>query len=484
MKIESLTRYMLENFEAVKRLRNEELSKATGDMDKEDKPETNWEFSDKNGKIKVGFWANNLVQTTFRSVATKFENMPIFIREFQKNFVVNNSVVRFFWTSYDIREYFESDENAYTPYMSIGGTFFVEEMKYPERSLERGNWIVRELIEEQYKHGEGKDGSFTKNVKMRYKITLPKHIYMKDIKEVKVGLYDQETGKWKLEPTDIVLKDETIEKGKIKYTNKVVEFYSVELGIIGILIDRNINFPYKAWNLRCIRHPKIKDELVAVLDLITPRTKFVFEIGLSDPNSSTEGANRYYPTKAYMKLIDNKEKEFEHLADKELTFDQMIIALKDCGILIAPWKEDIDNVGIREKNYQVVNRAVEDIVMCCRYYSIRSHEYNKLIDTNQIAVKGKPNPEFDKYPYDDEEKDWSDICWYVNKVSIGEFVVENEKDIVFHKKIETTRPNLHLILKDIKEQDIYDQVSEDYFSSAFLVNIRNVIRVLNLVNVP
>lgn len=210
----------------------------------------------------------------------------------------------------------------------------------------------------------------------------------------------------------------------------------------------------------------------------------MFEVGISDDEEIGENTNRKFPTKAYMKLIDNTEKEFEHIADRELTFDEMILALKDLGILIAPWKEDIETVGIREKNFLALSRAIDDIVMCCRFFSIRSHEYNKLIQEDRIAVKAKPNPEFDKYFYDDEEKDWSDVCWFTDKCSVGEFRVEGGKDIVFKPSIETSRPSLRMIIRDIYGDSAYDSVSEDDFSSAFLTNVRNVIRVLNLANVP
>ena len=45
----------------------------------------------------------------------------------------------------------------------------------------------------------------------------------------------------------------------------------------------------------------------------------------------------------------------------------------------------------------------------CRYYSIRVHNFHKLIETDKIVVKTKPNPEFDKYILDNEEKDWIDF---------------------------------------------------------------------------
>lgn len=484
LKIESITRYLIENFDQLKKQRTEELAKANNEA-VDFLPEVFWEWQNNNGKIRLGFWANNLVTGNMRQASTKFEHLPLYLREMAKPFITKTSLVRFLWLNYDIREHFISDENAYTPYMSIGGTLIIEEMKYPDDNLQRGNWKIREMVNEQYKHGEGKDGSFSKNVKMRYRITLPRHIYMKGINEVLVGLYDRESGQWKLDATDINLKEEEVEKDKVKYKEKVVEFYTTELGIFGVLLERKINFPFTAWNLRCIKDPKYSGELIAVLDLITPRTKFVFELGISDPNVNVESADRHHPTKAYMKLIDNEEEEFAHIKDKELTFDQMILALKDCGILLVSWKEDIHNVGIREKNYQTVNRAVDDIVMNCRYYSIRSHDYNKIIDTDQIAVKARPNPEFDKYPFDDEEKDWEDICWFPNKASIGQFKVEGE-NIMFTPKIETTRPHLHQIIADLKgpDDEITKLVCEDVDSSAFLVNIRNVIRVLNLVNIP
>ena len=78
-----------------------------------------------------------------------------------------------------------------------------------------------------------------------------------------------------------------------------------------------------------------------------------------------------------MKLIDNEEECFNHIAHKYLTFDLMILALKDCGILIAPWKEEIEEIDFHEKKYEIANRAVDDIVMACIIYSIRAHNFNK-----------------------------------------------------------------------------------------------------------
>ena len=288
-KINAISQYFIENFESLKQKRNDELGKTSNDADKEEKPETFWEWSNDNGLIKLGFWANNLAQNTFRTVSTKFKEIPIFIREFHKNFVVNNSIVRFVWCNSDIREYcftsnraknttdeFEDDEDnqtiqiQFTPYYSISGTYIIDELTYPAKALTQGNWEIREMIGERYKHGEGEDGSFTKNVKMRYRILLSDKIFLNDTKDVKLGLYDPNTMTWNIEEAqDVALKEEEKERDKVVYKETIVEFTTTELGIFSVLLERKINFPFKAWNLRCIK----KDErLVALLDL---ESKFI-----------------------------------------------------------------------------------------------------------------------------------------------------------------------------------------------------------------
>jgi hypothetical protein len=41
--------------------------------------------------------------------------------------------------------------------------------------------------------------------------------------------------------------------------------------------------------------------------------------------------------------------------------------------------------------------------MACRYYSIRTHPLNLKINDKIVLAKFKPNPEYDKDFFDDEE---------------------------------------------------------------------------------
>lgn len=210
----------------------------------------------------------------------------------------------------------------------------------------------------------------------------------------------------------------------------------------------------------------------------------VFEVGVSDE----EPPNPEITTKkqligAYVKLIDNEQPAFSSFANKELTYDEMILKLKESGILINPEDYDIKEAGLKLKNKETIKRAVEDIVMASRYYSIKSDDFNRFLDTDMISVKVKPNPEFDKNFYDDEEKDWSNFVWYPNKASMGKVEAKDGNTVIFNPSIKVTRPHIHLILKDINPE-IYEEIKDDDFSSTFLINLRNFVRLLGLVNMP
>ncbi|MCQ2817509.1 MAG: hypothetical protein MJ252_09620 [archaeon] len=167
-----------------------------------------------------------------------------------------------------------------------------------------------------------------------------------------------------------------------------------------------------------------------------------------------------------------------------MTFEEMVLKLKECGILICPEEYDIREAKRKVKDQETVTRAIEDIVMASRYYSIRAHDYNRFLEPEMIAVKAKPNPEGDRYFFDDEEKDWTSFVWYPNKASIGKINLKEEGDVEFVPSIEVTRPHLHLVLKDTQPEDVYRQVAEDDFSATFLINLRNFIRVIGIVHIP
>lgn len=112
---------------------------------------------------------------------------------------------------------------------------------------------------------------------------------------------------------------------------------------------------------------------------------------------------RFEITDKFIKLHKNKETELECLFDKEFSYDQMIIELRNCGILIAPLDEDILAVGLKIKNNEAQDRAVNDIVMACRNFAIKSHYMNPKMSEDVIVTKFKPNKEYDLFFFDDEE---------------------------------------------------------------------------------
>jgi hypothetical protein len=102
-------------------------------------------------------------------------------------------------------------------------------------------------------------------------------------------------------------------------------------------------------------------------------------------------------------LHKNKEIELEYLFDKEFSYEQIVIELRNCGILIVPLDEDIIEIGMKTKNNEAQDRAVNDIVMACRNYAIKSHPMNSKLSDEVIVAKFKQNKENDLFFFDDEE---------------------------------------------------------------------------------
>ena len=405
-KIESLTEYLIENFEFYRKIFIDEIMRKNRDG-KDDY--INVEWANKTNSIKLGFWINNSTDKSYKMALSEFKNINIQMMNFPKS--QSNVMVRFFWTRTDIREL---QLKEYCQFITISGVYYIDQIVCPDKSQTVKNWEVREVIGNRYKEIEVKEGHMTQ--KIGYKIDIPPHVYIKDIvNHIKVGKYNEETHKWSFEG---------FESLKLQEETRRLSFYIDELSTFGILIERKLCFPYKSWYLRCI------NPTTAILDLETPRIKLIFELGVRQlPNREYMG---------YVKLIKNSESEFAHIVNKEYKYDEIILELRNCGILINPFDEDIINAGIKIHNYQSQDRAINDIIIACRQFAIRSHNLNSVIDENMILAKFKPNLEYDEYFFDDEEKDWSEVAWYPNKCLIGRTYNENNT-VKFKSSVEIVK---------------------------------------------
>lgn len=453
-KIEALTIYFVENFEYCKKVITEELYRKN--KEREEEVELNVEYADEKNDIKMGFWINSS-DGKFRETYTKFKNLNIQLLGIPKAIVMEENIIRFFWTSNDIREW---QRKEYCPYISISGVYYVDKILHPKKSLQVRKWEMRETIGNKYINKD----PMASTIRFNYQIELPKNVYVKDLTSVVIGKYCEETGKWLLDG---------IEHPEFDNEKKLVTFHVNELAIYSILLERSIFFPYKSWYLRCV------NKTTAVLDLVTPRLTFVFEIGITLSKTNKINSEPLYV--GYVKLINNAEPEFSHLVDKEFRYDEMILELRNCGILLTPDEEDLSRQGVKLKKYDSSDRALNDIIMACRQYAIRSHDLNLHISEDIVLAKFKPNLEYDFKFFDDEEKDWFEVGWYFNKATMGNTFKE-EGEIKFQPTTATTRPHFHLLVKDMNQDDIYDVISE--VNSPFLVNLKNFLTILNITNIP
>ena len=243
-KIESMTRYFLENFDYMIKNILEELSKKNKNTGIED-ADFSTEWSNKSNTQKLGYWINNS-DGKFKDTQTKFKQIPLQIILFPKHFVSSSTIIRFYWNKNDIRE---NQKKEYCPFISISGVFFIDQIVYPQKSQSARNWEIRDLVGSKYKVNTE---NTNQNIKIQFKIELASNVYIKDLENIIIGKFEEESGKWNM--NNIEMPDFLKEK-------KIITFYSNELANFSILLERKIFFPYKSWYLRCI------NEKTAILDL-------------------------------------------------------------------------------------------------------------------------------------------------------------------------------------------------------------------------
>jgi hypothetical protein len=125
-------------------------------------------------------------------------------------------------------------------------------------------------------------------------------------------------------------------------------------------------------------------------------------------------------------LKNATDSEFTNIVNKPMKYQDLLIELRNCGILLYPYEEDVVNVGYKIKNYDANDRAIFDIILASRCYAVKSHILNPYITNEIIIAKFKPNPDYDLYFFDDEEKDWFEVGWYFNKCVIGKTIKRDD----------------------------------------------------------
>jgi hypothetical protein len=197
------------------------------------------EWANKCNNYRYGFWINNSdkrggdVTTKFKKIAMKITTMP-------KVFKDSPSIIRFYWSESDIREL--QMEKEFCPYISVSGTYYIDLITYPAKSGKYKTWDLREVIGNKYKFlmSDNKD-SYAQNIKFRFQIQLPPKIFVSNMENVLVGRFNEDTKSWEFEA-----KNKEVKEGKI------VSFWSTDVGIYSLLIDRTTYFPYKSWRLRSV----------------------------------------------------------------------------------------------------------------------------------------------------------------------------------------------------------------------------------------
>lgn len=185
---------------------------------------------------------------------------------------------------------------------------------------------------------------------------------------------------------------EGIEEVKFDKVRRLLEYRTVKLGPMAYVIDRCTDYPYKSWYLRCIAPDK------ALLDIVTKRTTFVFEITLGQ-----------------VRLIEKADPELAHIVNKPYPPGLLLHLLLQSGINLMPTNEDAQLCGFQVKQKNVEERAIKEAATSVNGFAIRSSVWNKTLPSDRVAMNIRLNLEYDREFFEKDESDWKTYVWYENK---------------------------------------------------------------------
>lgn len=329
---------------------------------------------------KLGLYLNYGVKI-FRYRPIDFEELTIMC-DMPRTIMSISIIMRASWTSFD-----DFTAGTYFPYFVVGGVVNVELFSFPSLPRSAKKWVIRQIysIENTLdrKPYPEPNSQNVNPLKVIYK--LPDYVFIPETDTIlKVGYWDFKQKQWAFDGIEEIKFDKPIRN---------LSFTTVRLAPLALLFDRATDFPYKSWKVRCV------NKEVAIVDIVTKRTNFSFEIGCG-----------------YAKLIDRMDNEFSHLINKEFTSPgTLLYELLACGVNLIPLAEDTQLKYQNAKEIPAEERAILDIVKCVDGFAFRSSKWNPTLDKNQIIIKVRENLEYDREFHEDHEKEWTYMMWYANK---------------------------------------------------------------------
>ena len=313
--------------------------------------------------------------------------------------------------------------------------------------------LEQKRIEEEYKKKRAK----SKHISVKLKID--DHICIKDNK-VKLGFYDTNTNKW---DTNCFNNDEM----KYNISNRELTFETNKLGIISLIQPKGIYYTYKSWELKP-EHVGVERCILA----LNNENGFNIEIQIAS---------------LQCQLTKPNLPEFKHIYKKFMKPNQLIRALKDCGINLCYKFNDNTPSFLLNKDSNVVHKVHNHISIVGALFELSPSKFNKKIDNNHIIFNiRKPSIQNDEDMIDESNESnknknnekWMMICCNKDKFFIMDCNEDdNEMNLELNQK-DLSHTTLLRCLKPYCNDDFID----DLESTSFRFQ-QTIYRILNLVNI-
>eukprot|EP00825_Cyclidium_porcatum_P034044 TRINITY_DN35925_c0_g1_i1.p2 TRINITY_DN35925_c0_g1~~TRINITY_DN35925_c0_g1_i1.p2 ORF type:complete len:190 (-),score=38.92 TRINITY_DN35925_c0_g1_i1:88-657(-) len=150
----------------------------------------------------------------------------------------------------------------------------------------------------------------------------------------------------------------------------------------------------------------------------------------------------------YIQLVKVSQQEqlFSDILDKEYELLPLLQELYEIGINLMPEPQDAEQKQLSNKQIDVENKAIQEVIFSIRGFAIKSSPLNQDVENDKIVFQIIENPNYESQIEETDEFQWKSVQVWCNKCCLLNF---NKQKKLFEKQIQnktTTHAMLQICL--------------------------------------
>ncbi|CAD8188664.1 unnamed protein product [Paramecium octaurelia] len=384
-------------------------------------------YTEFSNSFKAAFWYCPLSKIGYRIKPIDFSQISNLQIEIPRQLAGQSLIYYVTWTNHDPYVQYKQ----YTQYLPIGGIFQNCCVNLPKLSKKTNGWILKPTFTDSQLQPLKLAQGF-QSYSCFFQIS--NQYYLQDASKLFVVTF--QNGNW---------TQEGIEDLKVNIDTRSVSFSLKNQLPFMLATLKFADFPFKTWKISSLSPNKV------YINIITQR----------DINIGIELDSKLSKLVKPASLAQQNFKE-------PLPIIELLLKLRNFGINLIAQEEDAICLQTVFKRSEVENQVLLNLMQTLRVYSFKQSKWNQKCGSDQIIIQFIENPNFNQDFEGDDEFQWRNLEFQLNKVSLLEgndksdkFSSKWSKNTVSHANLliliqqhQITPPELQFYIEEIQNVEL------------------------------